>query len=130
MAETGLYDKYRVLLGVTEGPTDFKPDDSLPLERNYDLLKGIDFDKGCYIGQELTARTYHTGVVRKRVLPVYSDTELPASGTDFDDKGGEMLSSFGNVGLAVVRLDKIDNLTANGSKVQAIIPWWLQSYIQ
>lgn len=60
----------RTLLNVPEAPTDLLPNSALPLESNMDLMGGIDFRKGCYIGQELTARTYHTGVIRKRVMPV------------------------------------------------------------
>lgn len=56
-------------LGVGEGCVDFPIGSSFPLESNVDFLHGVSFEKGCYIGQELTARTYHTGVVRKRLMP-------------------------------------------------------------
>ncbi|KAK7516358.1 hypothetical protein IWZ03DRAFT_377862 [Phyllosticta citriasiana] len=67
---TDHYHIRRYLAGLPEGPQEVLCDDSLPLECNMDLMRGIDFQKGCYVGQELTIRTKHTGVVRKRVLPV------------------------------------------------------------
>ncbi|RKP22624.1 hypothetical protein SYNPS1DRAFT_5860, partial [Syncephalis pseudoplumigaleata] len=70
------YTTWRILRGVAEGIDDFVPGQSLPLECNLDYMHGVDFRKGCYVGQELTIRTYHKGVVRKRILPVQL---LPAS---------------------------------------------------
>ncbi|KAK7530863.1 uncharacterized protein J3D65DRAFT_639816 [Phyllosticta citribraziliensis] len=67
---TDHYHIRRFLTGLPEGPHEVLLGDSLPLECNMDLMRGIDFQKGCYVGQELTIRTKHTGVVRKRVLPV------------------------------------------------------------
>jgi hypothetical protein len=94
------------------------------MEVNIDLAQGIDFKKGCYVGQELTIRTKHTGVVRKRILPVQLDfsSNAPAStlsletGTDIkqlDDTGalkkgraaGKLVASIGDVGLALCRLE-------------------------
>lgn len=67
---TTSYRELRYRLGVGEGIGDLPPGTSFPLECNGDYLHGISFHKGCYIGQELTARTYHTGVTRKRLMPV------------------------------------------------------------
>lgn len=64
------YQEYRYMQGLSEGPLDHPKDSSFPLECNGDLMQGISFFKGCYIGQELTARTYHTGVIRKRLMPL------------------------------------------------------------
>ncbi|KAI8054997.1 hypothetical protein BDF22DRAFT_674769 [Syncephalis plumigaleata] len=64
------YTTWRILRGVAEGVHDFVPGQSLPLECNLDYMHGVDFRKGCYVGQELTIRTYHKGVVRKRIMPV------------------------------------------------------------
>ncbi|CAG8606118.1 7859_t:CDS:1 [Paraglomus brasilianum] len=64
------YTIRRILHGVPEGIIDFPPGEALPLQSNFDYMDGIDFRKGCYLGQELTFRTYHTGVTRKRILPV------------------------------------------------------------
>ncbi|KAI8323926.1 Aminomethyltransferase folate-binding domain-containing protein, partial [Martensiomyces pterosporus] len=65
-----IYALRRILKGVPEGPEDFAPDASVPLECNLDYMGGVHFSKGCYVGQELTIRTHHRGVVRKRVVPV------------------------------------------------------------
>lgn len=65
------YHWSRMAAGIGEGPADFPPGQSLPLESNLDFSNGVSFQKGCYLGQELTARTHHTGVVRKRLLPLF-----------------------------------------------------------
>ncbi|OCL10280.1 Aminomethyltransferase folate-binding domain-containing protein, partial [Glonium stellatum] len=71
------YHIRRYLYGIPEGPKEMPPASALPMESNVDLMHGIDFRKGCYVGQELTIRTKHTGIVRKRILPVqlYHRTE-------------------------------------------------------
>ncbi|KAH7930114.1 Aminomethyltransferase folate-binding domain-containing protein [Leucogyrophana mollusca] len=64
------YLLHRIMHGVPEGSIDIQPMQAFPMESNLDLMGGLDFRKGCYVGQELTVRTYHTGAVRKRILPV------------------------------------------------------------
>ncbi|KIR51014.1 mitochondrial protein [Cryptococcus gattii Ru294] len=64
------YELHRMLLGVPEGPEEILPGQALPLESCMDIHGGVDFRKGCYLGQELTVRTYHTGATRKRILPI------------------------------------------------------------
>lgn len=64
------YTLHRIINGIGEGSLDFPEGSSLSLENNLDYMNGVDFRKGCYVGQELTARTHHTGVVRKRLLPL------------------------------------------------------------
>ncbi|EPQ31612.1 uncharacterized protein PFL1_00945 [Pseudozyma flocculosa PF-1] len=64
------YTVHRIVQGVAEGAIDFPEASSVPLENNIDYMNGVDFRKGCYVGQELTARTHHTGVVRKRIVPI------------------------------------------------------------
>ncbi|KAG0232438.1 ccr4 associated factor [Actinomortierella wolfii] len=64
------YHVRRIINGIPEGIDDFIAGTSLPLECNLDYMKGVDFRKGCYVGQELTIRTYHKGITRKRVMPV------------------------------------------------------------
>ncbi|KAJ3112414.1 ccr4 associated factor [Physocladia obscura] len=127
----------RILNGIPEGMDDFFPNASLPLESNLDLMSGIDFRKGCYLGQELTIRTYHTGVTRKRIVPVqiYRDEDsvpteltldtafnetLPPSTTEIrvlnESDGslsrrevGKFCSGVNNIGLALMRLDHVSS---------------------
>ncbi|EGO01973.1 hypothetical protein SERLA73DRAFT_151007 [Serpula lacrymans var. lacrymans S7.3] len=70
LTSSDAYLLHRIMHGVPEGSTDIQPMHAFPMESNLDLMGGLDFRKGCYVGQELTVRTYHKGVVRKRILPV------------------------------------------------------------
>ncbi|KAJ7667956.1 Aminomethyltransferase folate-binding domain-containing protein [Mycena polygramma] len=69
-ASSDAYTLHRILHGVPEGLTDIPAMHAFPMESNLDFMGGLDFHKGCYVGQELTVRTFHTGLVRKRILPV------------------------------------------------------------
>ncbi|KAI2613304.1 Aminomethyltransferase folate-binding domain-containing protein [Hypoxylon sp. NC1633] len=75
------YRVRRYLHGVAEGQAEILHEQALPLESNMDVGRGIDFRKGCYVGQELTIRTRHRGVVRKRILPclLYPSASSPSS---------------------------------------------------
>lgn len=87
VVEAEEYTIHRIINGVGEGALDFPEGSSLPLENNLDYMNGVDFRKGCYVGQELTARTHHTGVVRKRLLPLsfyLPGTAPPSSPTEVD----------------------------------------------
>ncbi|KAG8218718.1 hypothetical protein J3R82DRAFT_4386 [Butyriboletus roseoflavus] len=68
------YLLHRIMHGVPEGSADIQPLHAFPIESNLDVMGGLDFRKGCYVGQELTVRTYHTGVIRKRILPAVLST--------------------------------------------------------
>jgi len=70
IAPSSSYVLHRILTGVPEGIDDMPPGDAFPMDSNLDMMGGVDFRKGCYVGQELTVRTYHTGVIRKRIMPV------------------------------------------------------------
>ncbi|KAF2809243.1 Aminomethyltransferase folate-binding domain-containing protein [Mytilinidion resinicola] len=103
MVDLRWYHLRRYMYGIPEGPQEIPPTTALPMESNIDLMNGIDFRKGCYVGQELTIRTKHTGVVRKRILPVqlYRGNEvLPTAETPafdpqwtFDDPSNEVSQS-------------------------------------
>lgn len=183
------FNTRRALFGVPEVPSDITPNKFLPLECNLEYMGGVNFDKGCYTGQELTVRTFHTGVVRKRVVPVRifllpTDTsELPLELNSRDPvcgcvpKGqwnitsdreeenqsfvsspfggssakaarsrakamrssGTLLSTYHNIGLALVRLEDFADPSTNffvdipgagdGNKnlmlgIKAYIPYW------
>lgn len=125
--------------GVPEGVHDLPPGVALPLESNLAFMNGVSFTKGCYVGQELTARTHHMGVIRKRLLPVQFSGPLPASGiapgtsvlTESGQAAGKYRAGQGDVGLALLQLEKIRGplhiRTAESGRVAltASVPdWW------
>jgi folate-binding protein YgfZ len=102
------YDRHRLALGVPDGSRDMVIEKSILLESGFDELRGVDWQKGCYIGQELTARTKYRGLVKKRLFPVRIDGPAPAPGTIVTLDGseaGEMRSSRDGIGLALLRLE-------------------------
>ncbi|KAI0013899.1 Aminomethyltransferase folate-binding domain-containing protein [Xylariaceae sp. FL0662B] len=143
------YRVRRYLRGVPEGQSEILCEQALPLEANMDLMGGIDFRKGCYVGQELTIRTKHRGVVRKRILPcaVYGedgpppsrleyrpgddDASVPAAAQDIpcnlsigrDGKAGRSagnwLRGVGNIGLALCRLQIMTDVELPGETAAA-----------
>ncbi|KAJ8408205.1 hypothetical protein AAFF_G00264330 [Aldrovandia affinis] len=128
------YHRHRYEIGLPEGVKDLPPGVALPLESNLVYMQGISFSKGCYIGQELTARTHHTGVVRKRLMPVRLSG--PARGSDegaelLTEKGrsaGKHRAGLGETGLSLVRLAYAHEtliLKNSALTVQASLPgWW------
>ena len=168
-----VYDARRYIKGVPEGQGEIPREESLPMNCNMDIMGGIDFKKGCYVGQELTIRTHHTGVVRRRVLPVMlyepgaacpeqleylptSPMGTPERGADIkrDDQRkrstGKFVAGFGNVGLAMCRLEQMSDLKISGEgssfdpadrfiidgpsgsqcAVRAFVPDWMRSQIR
>uniref|UniRef100_A0A3P8VVK6 Iron-sulfur cluster assembly factor IBA57, mitochondrial n=1 Tax=Cynoglossus semilaevis TaxID=244447 RepID=A0A3P8VVK6_CYNSE len=109
-AETDEYHRHRFTIGIPEGVKDLPPGVALPLESNLVYMQGISFSKGCYIGQELTARTHHTGVIRKRLMPVRFSSPLhnledgAALQTQSGKPAGKHRSGVGNLGLSLIRL--------------------------
>lgn len=108
------YDRHRLLLGLPDGTRDLEREKSLLLEAGFDELDGISWTKGCYMGQELTARTRYRGLLKRRLVPVFSDHALPPAGTPLTGTPtpgggalreiGTMRSSRDGLGLATVRL--------------------------
>lgn len=133
-ATPGSFRQLRYSNGVPESSTDLIPDKSILLESGFDEMNGVDWQKGCYMGQELTARTKYRGLVRKRLLPVTFDGMAPAPGTilSLDGKeAGEIRASDGPVGLALIRLEHLDALTTpgldvGGTHVTASVPGWMK----
>jgi tRNA-modifying protein YgfZ len=113
LAPEAEYDERRIALGVTDS-FDIEPESAFPLDCNFEELHGVDFKKGCYVGQELTARMKHRATARKRIVPVSADVELPPTGTNVRLNGasiGELRSSRDRQGLAVIRLDRLGAAT-------------------
>ena len=104
------YETARLHLGLPDGSRDMIVDKAILLENGFNELNGVDWDKGCYMGQELTARTHYRGLVKKRLMPVRVEGSLPASGTKIMlgyVKAGEMRTGQGELGLALIRLDQL-----------------------
>lgn len=127
------YKIFRYSLGIGEGFNDLPFGNCFPLECNCDYLHGVSFHKGCYIGQELTARTHHTGVVRKRLMPLYFTqipTKLPADNVILHKNVnlGRLRGIEGNVGLALLRISKaldFGEFSVGNGVAKVIKPnWW------
>jgi folate-binding protein YgfZ len=115
------YDRHRLALGVPDS-RDLVVEKSLLLENGFDELGGVDWEKGCYVGQELTARTKYRGLVKKRLLPVAIEGPLPAPGTLVmlgAREAGEMRSAADGIGLALLRLEMIDAAALEGETLRA-----------
>ncbi len=103
------YEAHRIACGVPRGGIDFGYGDAFPHETNMDHLHGVDFDKGCYVGQEVVSRMQHRGTARTRTVQVTVDKAAPAAGTSIlagDKAIGTMGSSAQGHGLAVIRVDR------------------------
>ena len=126
------YDQLRLSLGIPDGSRDLVLDKSILLESGFDELHGVDWNKGCYIGQELTARTKYRGLIKKRLFPVRIDGPAPEPGTIVTLDGyeaGEMRSSRDGIGLALLRLEAVENgrpLTVGETAVTPITPDWMR----
>lgn len=124
------WDAPRIAAGVPDGSRDMVVDKALLLENGFDELGGVDFDKGCYMGQELTARTKYRGLIKKRLLPVSIDGPVPAPGTTImagEVEAGEMRSACGRDGLALLRLEHLSApLSASGATLTVKVPDWVK----
>jgi hypothetical protein len=134
IAEAGFdsYDRLRLSLGVPDGTRDLVLEKSILLEAGFDELNGVDWGKGCYIGQELTARTKYRGLVKKRLMPVEIEGPTPVAGTIVTLDGrevGEMRSSRDGLGLALLRIEPIregKRLTAGEANLVPVRPSWMR----
>ena len=126
------YDRLRLELGIPDGGRDLVPEKSILLEAGFDELNGVDWQKGCYIGQELTARTKYRGLIRKRLMPVEIDGPAPTPGTIVTADGrdvGEMRSSRDGLGLALLRIEPVvegKRLKAGNATLLATKPGWMR----
>jgi folate-binding protein YgfZ len=116
------YERLRLMLGLPDGSRDLLVEKSTLLESNFEELHGLDWDKGCYMGQELTARTKYRGLARRRLMPIVIDGPIPEPGTLIlagDSEAGEVRSAFDGVGLALLRLDRIEKSEIDGVELIA-----------
>jgi tRNA-modifying protein YgfZ len=117
------YHAHRIALGVPEGGEDFAFGDAFPHEALMDQLHGVDFDKGCYVGQEVVSRMQHRGTARTRIVPlVYPDGSAAAPGADVtagERAIGKTGTGAGHRGLAMIRLDRAADALAAGETIRA-----------
>ncbi len=121
-AERPAYEALRISLGVPQGGQDFEYADAFPHEALLDQLAGVDFKKGCYVGQEVVSRMEHRGTARKRIVPVLAETDLPPTGTPIEADGfaiGTLGSVAGTRGLALIRLDRAADAVQAGQAITA-----------
>ncbi|MDE7547339.1 folate-binding protein [Acetobacter fabarum] len=123
------YDLHRLTLGLPDGIQDCEPGRTLAAEANMDLLGGIAWKKGCYMGQEVTARMHYRTLLKRRLVPIAATAPLPAPGTPVLHNGqevGTLRSSRDHVGLALLKVDMVDKpLTCLDHNVIARPPAWL-----
>ncbi len=128
------YEAMRIALAIPEGGKDYAYGDAFPHEACFDLLNGVNFKKGCYVGQEVVSRMQHRGTARTRMLAVSAQQPLPQGGTDILADGfavGRLGSVAGERGVALARLDRAkealakgQNFTAGGVPVELSAPGW------
>ena len=117
MVDSKVYDAHRIASGIPRGGLDFMYGDAFPHETNMDHLHGVDFDKGCYVGQEVVSRMQHRGTARSRTIRVVLDGPAPEPGSPIlagDKPVGTMGSTAGHNGLALLRVDRAADALAEG----------------
>jgi folate-binding protein YgfZ len=122
LVEPREYEAHRIALGVPRGGIDFIYGDAFPHETDMDQLAGVDFDKGCYVGQEVVSRMEHRGTARTRIVPVTAGNFAPDAGVPVmagDKQIGTTGSHAGNRGLAMLRLDRFADARASGTPLTA-----------
>lgn len=130
--ESAAYEQHRLTLGIPDGTRDFDIDKTLVLEGNLEELNGVDFDKGCYVGQEVTARMKHRTNLKKRLLPVKVEGPLPERGSPIlnpeGKKVGDLRSGDGRRAIGYFRLADSDTNTiykCEKSTLTLLKPDWL-----
>jgi folate-binding protein YgfZ len=122
LADSSAYDAHRIACGVPRGGLDFMYGDAFPHETNMDRLNGVDFDKGCYVGQEVVSRMQHRGTARTRTVKIILEDFSPEVGLPVmagDKAVGTMGSTSGNRGLALIRTDRVADALEAGIKLTA-----------
>jgi folate-binding protein YgfZ len=134
LVEPDAYEAHRIALGVPRGGQDFAYGDTFPHEADMDQLAGVDFDKGCYVGQEVVSRVEHRATARSRVVPIAYDEFSPLQGVAVmagEKQVGMLGSTAKGRGLALLRLDRVADalasatpLTAGGIAIRVVKPDW------
>lgn len=129
IVDEAAYDAHRLALGVP-GPADWGVEKTYPIEANFDLLGGIDFKKGCFVGQETTSRMKRRGQIKTRMLPIVFEGAAPTPGAEVlagDLRAGQVLAGVDGRAMAQLRLDRIEgaDLTVDGRPVAVERPDWM-----
>jgi folate-binding protein YgfZ len=122
LVDASAYEAHRIAKGVPRGGLDFMYGDAFPHETNMDRLAGVDFDKGCYIGQEVVSRMQHRGTARTRTVRVLLDGPAPETGSTVlagDKSVGTMGSAADHHGLALIRIDRASEALEAGTPLTA-----------
>lgn len=122
LVDAAEYEAHRIALGVPRGGLDFMYNDAFPHETNMDRLAGVDFDKGCYVGQEVVSRMQHRGTARTRSVKVLLDGGSPEPGATIlagDKPVGSIGSTAGGKGIALVRIDRVADALDAGQPLTA-----------
>ena len=122
LADPSRYEAQRIAQGVPKGGVDFVHGNAFVHDVNLDLMNGVDFKKGCYVGQEVVARVHYRNSARKRVVKIHFDGPAPAQGTHItagETNIGQVGSTAGVEGLAMVRLDRLEEARAAGVALKA-----------
>jgi len=130
IADEDAYHAHRIACGLPDGAQDMEVEKTLALEGDLDVLNGVDFNKGCYVGQELTARTKYRGKVRRRLVPLDIPEGAPEPGTPVEMDGktvGDIRSASGRRAIAMLRTEALEGgaLTAAGRAATPRLPDWL-----
>lgn len=124
------WDNHRLVLGLPDGSRDLEPEKTVLLEAGFDELNGVSWSKGCYMGQELTARTRYRGLLKRRLVPVEVDGPLPTPGSAVLRDGveaGSFRSGRDRRGLAILRLDALDaSLHCGEATLTPHLPTWMR----
>jgi len=134
LTDAAAYEAHRIALGIPRGGLDFIYGDAFPHETDMDQLQGVDFAKGCYVGQEVVSRMEHRGTARTRIVPVTADGHAPDAGMPVlagERQVGTTGSAAGTSALAMLRLDRVADafaagtpLTAGGIAIEPRKPVW------
>ncbi len=130
------YQRMRIGLGIPDATYDLEQNKTILLEAGFDELNGISWDKGCYMGQELTARTKYRGLIKKRLMPckIVGPAILPGTPITFDERNvGEIRSVAGDLAMALLKIASVkdsnarkETFTANESSIIPIQPNWMK----
>jgi hypothetical protein len=136
LVDAAAYEAHRIALGVPHGGVDFSYGNAFPHETDMDQLGGVDFDKGCYVGQEVVSRVEHRATARARIVPIAYDAAAPDAGSPVmagEKPVGTLGSTARGRGLALLRLDRVADamtqgvpLQSGGTPIRLVKPEWAQ----